>query len=410
MIASPDDIVFTGYGLVCPLGDDVSSVTGMIRRGESKPFGIYEPAVQLGGRCQLIGAYEGDLSNAALGVSAGQGRFMGRNARLALKAARSAISQAGCETRELAVLVGSASGDLDMHDEVYAKLAKTGNMKKVSPATVPRVMASTVSANLSTVLGAVGASCSVSAACATGSYNMVLGALLLRAGAVKIVLAGGAEAPHVHFYAGFDSMRAFNGEDNDHPERASRPYAADRHGFILSEGAGLGVMETRASAEARGAKILSVLRGFGLASDGTGEMVAPSWTGGLAAMKAALTNGGLEPGQIEYINTHGTSTPLGDVGEVRAIRELFGPRHVAYSSTKGYTGHPASAAGSIEAIFTMEMLREGWIAPSIHASPVDPQIEDYPPVLEPTERPIQLAMSNSFGFGGTNTSLVLSKA
>lgn len=410
MTARPDDIVFTGYGLTCNLGDDIPTVTSMIRRGQSKPFQTYAPAVELDGRCHLIGMYEGDLSNAALSVSAAQGRFMGRNARLALKAARNAIAMAGCETRDLAVLVGSASGDVEMHDEVRTKLEKTRSMRKVSPATVPRIMASTVSANLSTVLEATGASCSLSAACATGTYNMILAMLLLKAGAVKIALAGGAEAPHESFYAGFDSMRAFNAEDNDHPERASRPYAADRHGFILSEGAGIAILETRASAETRGATILGVLRGFGVSSDGAGEMVAPTWTGGLAAMRGALVNAGVSADEVDYVNTHGTSTPLGDLGEVRAIREVFSGRHVPYSSTKGYTGHPASGAGAIEAIFTLEMLRHGWLAPSVHAQPLDAEIVDYPPVLEPTERDIRIALSNSFGFGGTNTSLVLARA
>ncbi len=409
MTTRPDDIVFTGYGLVCPLGDDVSLVADGIRRGQGKPFQTYAEAVELGGRCQLIGPYDGDVSNGALGISAAQGRFMGRNARLALKAARSAIARADCGTRDLAVLVGSASGDMEMHDEVRAKLEKTRSMRKVSPAAVPRLMASTVSANLSTVLEATGASCSVSAACATGAYNMVLAALLLRSGAIVRALAGGAEAPHVSFYAGFDSMRALNGEEGADPNRASRPYAADRQGFIFSEGAGVAILETRASAEARGAEVLGVLAGFGLSSDGSGDMVAPTWSGGLAAMRAALASANAEPQDVDYINTHGTSTPMGDLGEVRAIRELFG-RHIPYSSIKGYTGHSASGAGAIEAIVTLEMLRHGWMAPSIHARPLDPAIQDYPPVLEPTDLPIRLALSNSFGFGGTNTSLALRKA
>ena len=168
------------------------------------------------------------------------------------------------------------------------------------------------------------------------------------------------------------------------------------------------VLETRTAAEARGATVLGVVRGWGMSSDGLGEMVAPSPDGARRAMEAALTHAELTPDAIDYINTHGTSTPVGDVSEVRAIRTVFGDRHVPYSSTKGYTGHTVSAAGAIEAIFTLAMLRDGWLAPSINAAPLDPELADYPPVMAPTSRRLQHAFSNSFGFGGTNVVLALS--
>jgi hypothetical protein len=167
------------------------------------------------------------------------------------------------------------------------------------------------------------------------------------------------------------------------------------------------VLETRAAAEARGAEVLGVLRGWGMSSDGQGEMVAPSSDGAKRAMEAALAHAELSTDAIGYINTHGTSTPAGDVSEVRAIRTVFNGRHVPYSSTKGYTGHTVSAAGAIEAIFTLAMLRDGWLAPSINAMPLDPELIDYPPVVEPTSRRLEHALSNSFGFGGTNVVLVL---
>jgi 3-oxoacyl-[acyl-carrier-protein] synthase-1 len=187
----------------------------------------------------------------------------------------------------------------------------------------------------------------------------------------RLAIAGGADVADVHFHAGFDAMRAYTTVDNDRPERASRPYAADRAGFVFSEGAGVVVLETRQHAEARGAAILGVLLGYGMSSDGTGNMVAPSPEGAELAMRRALDHAGVAPDAIDYVNTHATSTPLGDVSEVRALRKVLGGRHVAYSSTKGYTGHPVSAAGAIEAIFTLAMLRGGWIAPCVNAEPLD---------------------------------------
>ena len=270
-------------------------------------------------------------------------------------------------------------------------------------------MASTVSANLATVLEATGPSFSASAACAGGAYNLLLASQLVESGHVDVAIAGGADVADIHFHAGFDAMRAYTTVDNDHPERASRPYAADRAGFIFAEGAGIVVLETRQHAEARGATVLGVLLGYGMSSDGTGNMVAPSPEGAELAMRRALAHAGVAPEDVDYVNTHATSTPLGDVSEVRALREVLGGRHVAYSSTKGYTGHPGSGAGAIEAIFTLAMLRGGWIAPSVNAEPLDPELASYPPVVRPESRPLRTALSNSFGFGGTNAALVLGR-
>jgi 3-oxoacyl-[acyl-carrier-protein] synthase-1 len=259
------------------------------------------------------------------------------------------------------------------------------------------------------VLGATGPSFTAAAACAGGAYNLLLAAQLIEGGQVDAALAGGVDIADIHFHAGFDAMRAYTTVDNDRPERASRPYAADRAGFVFSEGAGVLVLEARAEAEARGARILGVLRGFGMSSDGTGNMVAPSPEGAELAMRRALANANVRAEDVDYVNTHGTSTPVGDVSEVRAMRRVFGERHVAYSSTKGYTGHPVSAAGPLEAIFTLAMLRGGWIAPCVNAEPLDPELLDYPPVVRPVMRPLRLALSNSFGFGGTNATLVLGR-
>ena len=270
------------------------------------------------------------------------------------------------------MVVGSGTGDVETHREIAARLARTQGPRRVAPTVIPRLMASTVSANLATVLESTGPSFSATAACAGGAYNLLLASQLVENGHVDVAIAGGADVADIHFHAGFDAMRAYTTVDNDRPERASRPYAADRAGFVFSEGAGVVVLETRQHAEARGAAILGVLLGYGMSSDGTGNMVAPSPEGAELAMRRALDHAGVAPDAVDYVNTHATSTPLGDVSEVRALRKVLGGRHVAYSSTKGYTGHPVSAAGAIEAIFTLAMLRGGWIAPCVERGAARP--------------------------------------
>ena len=403
------EVVVTGTGVCCHMGDDWPAIESALREGRPQPFARWPPAVALGTQCEVVGIYPGDLAPAHLGIDKAQARFMGRAALLALRAARLALEEARRSPRDLAIVVGSGTGDVDTHREVAERLARAEGSRRVSPTAIPRLMASTVPANLATVLGATGPSFTAAAACAGGAYNLLLAAELVEGGHVEAALAGGVEVADVHFHAGFDAMRAYTTQDNDRPERASRPYAADRAGFVFSEGAGVVVLETRAAAEARGATVLGVLRGYGMSSDGTGSMVAPSPEGAELAMRGALAHAGVRPEDVDYVNTHATSTPAGDVSEVRAMRKVFGARHVAYSSTKGYTGHPVSAAGPIEAIFTLAMLRGGWIAPCVNAEPLDPELLDYPPVLRPVSRPLRTALSNSFGFGGTNATLVLER-
>jgi 3-oxoacyl-[acyl-carrier-protein] synthase-1 len=400
------DVVVTGSGVCCNLGDDLGEIVGLIERGEPGPIVPWQPAIDAGARCHLAALYDGVVDNEALGISRKQSRFMGRASRLALKAARAAIARADVDVTPFAVVAASGAGDVDAHIETGERLA-AGGARKVSPTAIPRLMASTVSANLVNILRTRGPSFSAVAACAGGPYNILLASQLIASGHVDGAVAGGAEVVDLHFYGGFEAMRAFNSSDNDDPGRASRPYAADRAGFIFGEGAGMLVLEAREVAEARGAEILAVIRGFGMSSDGDGEMVAPASEGAFQAMSNALAFAKLEPADIDYINTHGTSTPLGDVSEANAIRRLMDNNPVLYSSTKGYTGHTITATGAIEAAFTIEMLRGGWVAPSINASPVDPALEGYEPILEPTKADLKIAMSNSFGFGGTNVSLIL---
>ncbi len=302
------------------MGDDLKTLEGMLREGRSTPFQPFPPGVELNARCQIAGIYPGELADEDVGVSKTEGRFMGRQSRLALAAARRAMAQAALPHRDFAVVVGSGAGDVRTHVEIQEKLLETRNMRRIGPTVVPRLMASTVSANLVNVLRATGPSFTTSAACAGGAYNLLLAAMLIGAGHCDVAVAGGCEQTDPHFHAGFDSMRAYNTEDNDHPERASRPYAADRAGFIFAEGAGIVVLEAREVAEARGATILGSLRGWGMSSDGEGDMVAPSSAGARRAIELALAHAELSPDAIDYVNTHGTSTPVGDVSEVQAMR------------------------------------------------------------------------------------------
>jgi 3-oxoacyl-[acyl-carrier-protein] synthase-1 len=403
------EVVVTGADACCHTGDDLSSLEAALREGRATPFKIWGPAVEVNARCQLLGVYPNELTPVSVGVDKQVARFMGRAALMGYRSAELALRQAKVETRDMAVVIGSGTGDVATHQQIQSKLEKTANAKKISPTVIPRIMASTVSANLANALGATGPSFTATAACAGGAYNILLAAELIEQGHIETAIAGGVEVADIHFHAGFDSMRAYNSQDNDHPERASRPYAADRAGFIFSEGAGIVVLETREAATRRGAHILGAIKGYGMSSDGRREMVVPSTEGAELCMRRALKHADVAPEEIDYINTHGTSTPVGDVSEVKAIRRVFDGRHVPYSSTKGYTGHTVSAAGAIEAIFTLAMLRDGWIAPSVHAEPLDPELEDYPPVVSPTSRPMRLALSNSFGFGGTNVTLVLQR-
>jgi 3-oxoacyl-[acyl-carrier-protein] synthase-1 len=404
------EIVITGAGVCCHMGDHWPTIEQDLREGRVTPFVRWPPAVELDTQCQIVGLYPSELTPELLCIDKRQARFMGRAPRLALRAARLALEGARRPScRDLAVVVGSGTGDVETHREVAARLTHSKGARRVLPTVIPRLMASTVSANLATVLEATGPSFTATAACAGGAYNILLAAGLLEQGHAEAAIAGGVEVADIHFHAGFDAMRAYAMDDNDRPERASRPYAADRAGFIFSEGAGIVVLETREAAEARGARILGTLRGYGMSSDGTGSMVAPSDEGAELAMRRALAHADVRPDEIDYVNTHGTSTPLGDVSEIRAVRRVLNGRHVAYSSTKGYTGHTVSAAGAIEAIFTLAMLRGGWVAPSVNAEPLDPELLDYPPVLKPASRPLKLALSNSFGFGGTNATLVLAR-
>lgn len=403
-----DEVLVTGTGIRCNIGRSPSEVGGVVRTGDTPMFDRWQPRLQYRSRSNLVGLYKGhdDLDKKAV-------RFMGRAARMACAGAADACAEAAISADtvrqyRVAIVIGSGTGDVDTVCDVYDVLRERGTTRPVSPTAVPRIMGSTVAANLALFLGTSGPAFVVSAACAGGAVSMCVGALLLRAGLADIAIVGGAEAADSVFHAAFEATRAYTTEDR--ADRACRPFAADRSGFAFGEGAGILVLETRSVARRRGVKPIGVVSGFAMRSNGHGGMVDPDLDSAVATMQGAIDDAGMKAGDVDYVNAHATGTKIGDAVEVRAMREVFAHRPVHYSSTKGYTGHCVSAAGAIEAILTLEMLRGNWLASSAGATPLDDEFVDYPPLLVPMTSRSATAVSNSFGFGGTYVSLVLGRA
>jgi 3-oxoacyl-[acyl-carrier-protein] synthase-1 len=278
-------------------------------------------------------------------------------------------------------------------------------VRKVGPYMVPRTMCSTVSAALSTAFGIHGVSYSIAAACATSAHCIGAAADLIRHGAQDVMFAGGGEELHWTTTAMFDAMGAVSTGSNDRPGAASRPYDTERDGFVIGSGGGMLVLEEYEHARARGARIHAELVGYGVTSDGA-DMVAPSGEGAVRCMRQAM-RGVQRP--IDYLNTHGTSTPLGDITELQAVREAFGDSVPPLSSTKALSGHSLGVASVHEAIFCLLMLRDGFIAGSANIDRLDPRAEGFPIVRESREAKLNTVMSNSFGFGGTNATLVFGR-
>jgi len=406
-MSSDDPLVISAAGVICHAASSLDDLVASILAGERRPLDTWQPAVAHGCRCSRVGLVHRDLSDEALGIDRRSSRFMGRAARLALLAARDAIRAANLQDlSQVAVVVGSGAGDAQTHMDTQDRLRETGSARRVGPTVVPRLMASTVSANLAAVLRASGPSASVAAACAGGAWNLAVAASLVREGQCEVALAGGVEILDLHFHAGFDAMRAYCADVDGTALTASRPYAADRAGFIFGEGAGVLVVERLSRARARGVAPLAALLSVGLGSDGTGDMVAPSAAGAARAMQTALRLAGLAPSDVGYVNTHATSTPAGDVSEARAVRSTIGDGAL-YASTKGFTGHTISAAGAIEAALTAAALRDGIALPCAPIGQVDPELAEHPPLLVAAPLRRAFALSNSFGFGGTNACVAL---
>ena len=399
-------VVVTGFGITSCLGNDADTVSSALRAGRSGIRHIPEYA-ELGFRSQVGGAPELDLD--AL-IDRKQKRFMGDAAAYAHLAMRDAIADAGLDESLISqprtgLIAGSGGGSAEWQIEA-ADLLRQRGIRKVGPYMVPRTMCSTVSATLATAYRIKGHSYSLSAACATSAHCIGAAADLIRAGRQDIVFAGGGEELHWALTMMFDAMGALSSKRNDDPAHASRPYDADRDGFVIAGGGGMLVLEDYDHAIKRGARIHAELVGYGVTSDGA-DMVAPSGEGAVRCMQMAL-DGVDRP--IDYLNTHGTSTPVGDMIELEAVRSVFGEGRVPpLSSTKALSGHSLGAASVHEAIYSLLMLRDGFIAASANIEQLDPQAEGFPIVRESRDARLDTVMSNSFGFGGTNATLVFSR-
>ncbi|WP_256646838.1 beta-ketoacyl-ACP synthase I [Thermomonas paludicola] len=398
-------VAITGMGITSCLGNDLDSVSRSLREGRSG-IRTLPDSVERGLRSQVGGAVELDLDAA---IDRKLKRFMSDAASYSYIAMRDAIADAGLDEAQVrnprtGLIAGSGGGSSRWQVEAADILRERG-VRKVGPYMVPRTMCSTVSANLATAFKIQGLSYSISAACATSAHCIGAGADLIRHGAQDIVFAGGGEDLDWTMTMMFDAMGALSSGRNEEPQKASRPYDAGRDGFVIGSGGGMLVLEAWEHAVARGAQIHAELVGYGVTSDGA-DMVAPSGEGAVRCMRMAL-EGVNRP--IDYLNTHGTATPLGDIVELNAVREVFGDAVPPLSSTKALSGHSLGAASVHEAIYSLLMLRDGFIAGSANIDNLDPGADGFPIVRESRDAKLDVVMSNSFGFGGTNAALVFAR-
>ena len=335
---------------------------------------------------------------------------MGEGSAYNYIAMKEAVADSGLEEKDVSnettgIIMGS--GGPSVKNVVHAvDSTREVGPKKMGPFVVPRTMASTVSATLAVPFKIKGVNYSISSACATSGHCIGNGMELIQSGKQKIVFAGGGEEIHWAMSAMFDAMTALSSKYNQNPETASRPYDKSRDGFVIAGGAGVLVLEELDHAKARGAKIYAELTGYGATSDGY-DMVAPSGEGAVRCMKMSLKTA---RNKIDYINTHGTSTPVGDVTELRAVKEAFGDNIPKISSTKSLTGHPLGAASVHEAIYCLIMMKNNFIAASANITEMDDEAKNFP-IVTRVEKNVTLnsVMSNSFGFGGTNATLIFEK-
>ncbi|ODS00228.1 beta-ketoacyl-ACP synthase I [Methyloceanibacter methanicus] len=396
-------VVVTGIGIVSSIGNNAQEVLASLREAKSGIVRADEYA-ELGFRCQVHGAptldWEGMIDRKVR-------RFMGAGAGWNYVAMEQAIQDSGLEENDISnERTGLIMGSGGPSTRAIVKAADTTRErgpKKVGPFEVPKAMSSTNSATLSTPYHIKGVSYSISSACSTSAHCIGNGAELIQLGKQDVVFAGGGEELDWTLSVLFDSMNAMSSDFNDQPEKASRAYDVARDGFVIAGGAGL-VLEELEHAKARGAKIYAELVGYGATSDGY-DMVLPSGEGSVRCMRMALQN--LNGEKIDYINPHATSTPQGDVLEIQAIREVFGDDCPPISATKSLTGHSLGAAGVHEAIYSLLMMKNGFICESANIETLDPEVADVP-IIRQREDGVALntVMSNSFGFGGTNASLV----
>ena len=399
-------VVITGLGIISSIGNNKEEVLASLKEGKSGIEFVPEFA-EVGMRSQVAGTIK--LNPAEL-IDRKVFRFMGDAAAYAYLSMKEAIADSGLTEEQVSndrtgLVIGAGTGSA--HSQLVACDAARGprGVKAVGPYAVTKTMASSVSACLATPYKIRGVNYSISSACATSAHCIGHAMELIQLGKQDVVFAGGAEELSWECATEFDAMGAVSTKYNDTPTKASRAYDANRDGFVIAGGGAVVVVEELEHALARGAKIYAEIVGYGATSDGY-DMVAPSGEGAERCMKQAMAT---VNGEIEYINVHGTSTPVGDVKELGAIKNVFGEKTPAISSTKSMTGHSLGAAGAHEAIYSLLMLDNGFIAPSINIETLDEQAQGLNIVTERQDKALTTVMSNSFGFGGTNACLVFQK-
>ena len=403
-------VVVTGLGVVSSIGNSASEVTQSLKDGRSGIVAAQD-YVERGFRSQVKGAIEFDtVANIDKRVL----RFMGPGSAYAYEAMRQAIADAGLTDADVSnpstgLIAGSGGPSTSAMFTAHQTVLEKGSPKRIGPFAVPKTMSSTVSANLATAYKIKGMNFSITSACSTSLHCIGMAAQQIMLGQQDLMFAGGGEELDWTLSCLFDAMGAMSSKYNDNPAKASRAFDANRDGFVISGGGGVVALEDLERAQARGAKIYAEITGFGATSDGH-DMVAPSGEGGERAMRIALQS--IPEGRsVSYINAHGTSTPVGDVGEVEAVRRVFGQGSTPpISSTKSMTGHAQGAAGALEAIFCLLMLDGDFITPSINVETLDPALDPSEIATGLVENAgLDTVMTNSFGFGGTNGSMLLSK-
>ena len=411
-------VVITGMGIVSPVGTGVEYAWKNVLAGKSgvkkiDSFDASDLASQIAGVPQ-VGTEPGMFNPDAV-VEPREQRKLDKSIIYGIVAADEAIKDAGLDSYDgdkerVGVSIGSGIGGLNTIYDNCVEL-HTGGPRRVSPFFIPKGIINMTAGNVSIKYGFKGPNISTVTACATGAHSIGEGVRLIQHGDADVMICGGAEAAVGRIgLAGFSAMRALSTR-NDEPEKASRPWDKNRDGFIMSEGAGVLVLEEYEHAVKRGAKIYAEVAGYGLSGDAY-HITAPAegGEGGLRAMKAAIKDAGLTIEDVDYINAHGTSTGLGDIGELTAVKTLFGDLPVSMSSTKSVTGHLLGAAGAVEAIFSVLAIRDGIVPPTINLDDPEDAVGNFdlvPHVAK--QRKVDVVISNSFGFGGTNASLVLKK-
>jgi 3-oxoacyl-[acyl-carrier-protein] synthase I len=398
--------VITGMGVVSCLGNDATSVLDSLRDGRSG-VRTNEAFREAGMKSQIAGQIDLDFKDM---IDRKHLRFMSVAAAYGYIAMQQAVDDSGLAQTDISnprtgIIMGSGGISGEKFVESIDTCRDKG-VRRMGPYRVTQIMSSTVAACLATPFQIKGLNICISSACATSAHCIGAALEQIQLGKQDILFAGGAEEQHWSMASMFDAMGALSTKYNDAPEKASRPYDVDRDGFVMSCGGGCFVVEELEHALARGAKIYAEIVGYGATSDGY-DMVAPSGEGAMRCMRQAMAT---VEGNIDYINTHGTSTPVGDIAEIGAIRGVFGDNAPPIGSTKSLSGHSLGAAGVHEAIYSMLMMENDFIAESINIDSLDPEIADMPiATARIDDVKLERVMSNSFGFGGTNATLILEK-